>query len=214
MENVEERGQQRPAYWPKDSTTEDFRGTKWTQLTWQPMAESSHFADTRTGSSVSVKRGDTQLAIFKIKGRYYATQQMCPHKRTFALSEGLIGDDMASLKLWVSCPYHKKNFTLNGVDAGTCTNDSELSIAAFEAEEREGGWVFVKLPPVDELDSRLGTGRWMVRKGEAQEPFTRLDEKLKGLKGRKPSRASHLAGGGGEDGAVRNTVGGQDGMDW
>lgn len=214
-EKVEERGQQRPVYWPKDSTTEDFRGTKWTQLAWQPIAQTNHFADSPTGSSVNVKRGDTQLAIFKIKGRYYATQQMCPHKRTFALSEGLIGDDMASSKLWVSCPYHKKNFTLNGADAGTCTNDSELSIAAFEVEEREDGWVYVKLPPIEELDLRLGTGKWMVRKGESQEPFTRLDEKLKGLKGRKPYGTNHLVGGAGGKGAARKiTVGEQDGIDW
>lgn len=215
IENVEQRGQQRPAYWPKDSTTEDFRGTQWTHLTWQPMAETSQFADTHTGSSVTVKRGDTQLAIFKIQGRYYATQQMCPHKRTFALSEGLIGDDMASSKLWVSCPYHKKNFRLNGADAGTCMNDSELSIAAFEAEKRDDGWVYVKLPPVEELDSRLGTGKWMVRKSEDQEPFRRLDETLKGLKGRKPFEESHLAGGLGKKGGGRNrTVDRQDGIDW
>lgn len=214
MEKVEERGQKRPAYWPKASTTEDFRGTKWTQLTWQPMTETSHFVDTPTGSSVNVKRGDTQLAIFKIKEKYYATQQMCPHKRTFALSEGLIGDDMASSKLWVSCPYHKKNFTLNGADAGTCTNDSELSIAAFEVEARDDGWVYLKLPPVDELDSRLGTEKWMVKKGEAQEPFTRLDEKLKGLKGRKPFGASHLAGAMGEKAAARKIGVGGHGVDW
>ena len=214
MEKVEERGQKRPAYWPKDSTTEDFRGTKWTQLTWQPMIEISHFVDTPTGSSVNVKRGDTQLAIFNIKGKLYATQQMCPHKRTFALSEGLIGDDMSSSKLWVSCPYHKKNFTLNGADAGKCTNDSDLSVAVFDVEAREDGWVYVKLPPVEELDSKLGTAKWMVRKGESQEPFTRLDEKLKGLKGRKPLGASHLAGGMGEKEAARKIVGGQDGIDW
>lgn len=215
IEKIEERGQQRPAYWPEDSATENFRGTKWTHLTWQPMAETSQFTDTPTGSSVNVKRGDTQLAIFKIQSRYYATQQMCPHKRTFALSEGLIGNDVESSKLWVSCPYHKKNFTLNGADAGMCTTDSELSIAAFDVEEREDGWVYVKLPPVEELDLRLGTGKWMVRKGEAREPFTRLDEKLKGLRGRKPFGASPLAGRIGEKEAVRKImVGGEDGIDW
>ncbi len=198
-EEVEERGQYRPAYWPKEPTTEDFRCTKWTQLAWQPIIETRYFAETLTGSSVTIKRGDTQLAIFKIKGKYYATQQMCPHKRTFALSEGLLGDDIASLKLSVSCPYHKRNFTLNGSDAGRCSNDPELSIATFEVQERGDRWVYVKLPPVEELDERLGTSRWMIRKEkDCKEPFKRLDEKLKGLKGRKPFQKSHMAAGMGE----------------
>jgi nitrite reductase (NAD(P)H) len=216
MENVPERGQQRPAYWPKDSVTEDFRGTPWTSLSWQPIIEATKFADDApSGSSQNVKRGDTQLAIFKIKGKWYATQQMCPHKRTFALSEGLIGDDVQADKLWVSCPFHKRNFTLNGADAGKCSNDDQVNIATFPIEERDDGWVYLKLPPVEELDARLGTSKWMVRKGEREEPYKKLDEKLKGLKGRKPFEESHLANGMGEKAAARAiTVGGDGGIDW
>lgn len=215
VDKVEERGQQRPAYWPKESTKEDFRGTDWSDLTWQPIVESKNFVDTPTGSSKNVKRGDTQLAVFKIKGRWYATQQMCPHKRTFALSEGLIGDDIKADKLWVSCPFHKKNFTLNGSDAGKCSNDAEVNIATFPVEERDDGWVYLKLPPVDELDARLGTSKWKVRKGEGSEPFGKLDEKLKGMKGRKPLQDSHFKDGAGEVKAAREiTAGGNGGIDW
>ena len=216
IESTEERGQTRPAYWPKESTKEDFRGTNWTSLSWQPIIESKHFVDTPTGSSKNIKRGDTQLAVFKIKGKWYATQQMCPHKRTFALSEGLIGDEPASGKLWVSCPFHKKNFSLNGEGAGRCSNDEEVNIAVFPVEEREDGWVYLKLPPVGELDARLGTERWRVKKGESGEaPFKRLDEKLKGMKGRKPFEASHFVNGAGEGRAAREiTVGGNGGIDW
>ena len=216
VEPVDERGQQRPAYWPKQSTTEDFRGTEWSNLTWQPVVESIHFVDTPTGSSKNVKRGDTQLAVFKIKEKWYATQQMCPHRRTFALSEGLIGDDLKSDKLWVSCPFHKRNFTLNGPDAGRCSNDPEVNIATFPVEERDDGWVYLKLPPVEELDARLGTSRWRVRKGEEEaEPFRKLDEKLKGMKGRKPWGDSHFQDGAGEVKAAREiTAGGNGGIDW
>lgn len=218
IEKFDERGQQRPASWPKNSATEDFRNTKWTELAWQPMIEASRFADAPTGSSVAVKRSDTQLAIFKIKSKYYATQQMCPHKRTFALSEGLLGDDMPSCKLWVSCPYHKRNFTLNGIDAGKCLNDAELNIATFDAEERADGWIYLRLPPIDELDKILGIERWMVRKGEASEPFQQLDEKLKGVKGRKVFQKSHLENENetGDKRPVRKmTRGGGDGeLDW
>ena len=215
VEPVDERGQTRPAYWPKESTTEDFRGTQWSTLTWQPIVESKHFIDTPTGSSKNVKRGDTQLAVWKIKGNWYASQQMCPHKRTFALSEGLIGDDITNDKLWVSCPFHKKNFTLNGADAGKCSNDSEVNIATFPVEEREDGWVYLKLPPIDELDARLGTTKWKVKKGEGAEPFAKLDEKLKGMKGRKPFQDSHFKEGAGEVMAAKGiTAGGDGGIDW
>ena len=215
VDQVDERGQQRPAYWPKESTTEDFRSTPWSSLAWQPVVESKHFVDTPTGSSKNVKRGDTQLAVFKIKGKWYATQQMCPHKRTFALSEGLIGDDIAADKLWVSCPFHKRNFTLNGADAGKCANDAAVSIATFPIEERGDGWVYLKLPPVEELDARLGTGRWKVRKGEGSEPFGKMDEKLKGMKGRKVFGDSHFKDGAGEVRAAREiTAGGNGGIDW
>ena len=215
VDKVDERGQQRPAYWPKESTTEDFRGTQWSNLTWQPIVESKHFVDTPTGSSKNVKRGDTQLAVFKIKGKWYATQQMCPHKRTFALSEGLIGDDIKADKLWVSCPFHKRNFTLNGSDAGKCSNDAEVNIATFPVEERDDGWVYLKLPPVDELDARLGTSKWKVRKDEGSEPFGKLDEKLKGMKGRKPLQDSHFKDGAGEVKAAKEiTAGGNGGIDW
>ncbi|KAI9879836.1 MAG: hypothetical protein M1830_006859 [Pleopsidium flavum] len=215
MDKIEERGQQRPTYWAKDTVTEDFRGTKWSTLAWQPIIESKSFTDKLTGSSANVKRGDTQLAIFKVKGKWYATQQMCPHKRTFALSDGLIGDDIANNKLWVSCPFHKRNFTLNGEDAGRCGNDDNVNIATFPVEERGDGWVYLKLPPVEELDAVLGTKKWMVKKEETQSPYKKLDQKLKGMRGRKPFEESHLPNGMGESRAAQAiTAGGSGGIDW
>jgi len=102
---------------------------------------------------------------------------MCPHKRAFVLSDGLIGD--SNDKLWVSCPYHKRNYELNGDQPGKCQNDEEVSIATFPVEEREDGMVYLKLPPVHELDGVLGTKKWMVKKGESGvSPFEKLDKKL------------------------------------
>ncbi|MCJ1479132.1 hypothetical protein MMC13_007816 [Lambiella insularis] len=213
-EAVTQRGQTLSAFWPSGSTKQDFRTTQWSSLTWQPMLLASFFADKKDqpgGASAALKRGDTMLALFYLKGKYYTTQQMCPHKRTFALSDGLIGDTpsrapplsdprtgaAASLpqgdpdprpepsSLYVSCPYHKRNFTLNGADAGKCSNDAELSVATFPVEEREDGWIYVKLPPVEELDAVLGTGKWMVKEGETEDAFKKLDEKLKGMRSRK-----------------------------
>ena len=226
VEQVMDRNQPRPTYWPAESAKEDFRGTKWSSLSWQPMIEATHFTDAATGSSANVKRGDTQLAIFKLKGKYYATQQMCPHKRAFALSDGLLGDS-ADGKLWVSCPMHKRNYELKGPEAGKCGNDDSVNIAVFQVEEREDGWVYVKLPPVEELDSVLGTSKWKVTQADSEDPYAKLDEKLKkdsmkGYKGRKVQSESHLSkeeGGLGEMGKAAAILRGEEknregGMDW
>ncbi|KAF3397930.1 Nitrite reductase [NAD] [Penicillium rolfsii] len=184
VEVIKERSQTRPTYWPATSTQEDFKGHQWSSLAWQPVVKADHFSDEPPAiSSANVKRGDTQLAVFKIKGKFYATQQMCPHKRAFILSDGLIGDDDAG-KYWVSCPHHKRNFELNGEQAGRCSNDESLNIATFPVEERDDGWVYVKLPPIEELDSVLGTEKWKVKKGEAPDPFQKLDKQYKGMKGK------------------------------
>lgn len=222
IDKVEDRTQQRPAYWPKESVTEDFKGTKWSSLSWQPLAKSEQFADTSTGSSQAVKRGDTQLAIFKVKGVYYATQQMCPHKRAFVLSDGLIGDDVENNKLWISCPLHKRNYALGGADAGACSTDETVNIATFPVEARDDGLVYVKLPPVEELDGVLGTEKWKVRKEETETdgPFVAMDRKLDAMKmkGRKAINASHLQNGlGSEAKADAILAGGErgaNGMDW
>lgn len=218
IDTVVERDQARPAYWAKDhptadgeKATTDFKATRWSSLSWQPIVEASQFQDVDTGSSRTVLRGDTQLAVFKIRGRYYATQQMCPHKRTFGLSDGLIGESPGAgagdckedKSLHVSCPYHKRNFQLNGdtststdtqtgagagagAGAGTCSTDPTMSIATFPAEERDDGMVYLKLPPVEELDNVLGTKKWVVRESESVDPFEGVDRRLglkKGLRG-------------------------------
>ncbi|KAI1353847.1 nitrite reductase [Xylaria sp. FL0043] len=233
VEVEHDRGQSRPAFWPAEPATDDFKGLKdrWSSTAWQPVIEASYFAGadaTPNGISANIKRGDTQLALWRVKGKYYATQQMCPHKRTFALSEGLIGQDVlpptppvtppslsppsspsatpadnvktrttkaettkepcgSSQTPWVSCPYHKRNFDLS---SGSCTNDAALSIATFAAEERPDGLVYIKLPPVEELDAELGTSRWKVKKGDptgAGGQFAELDRKI-GFKGRRAKK--------------------------
>ncbi|MCJ1309243.1 hypothetical protein MMC25_002901 [Agyrium rufum] len=240
VEIVSERGQPRPADWSKESCTEDFKAlsqTKkeggnarkgWkTELKWEKMIEASKFPpEGPSGSSVVLKRGDTQLAAWRYRGKYYASQQMCPHKRSFVLAHGLIGEDVApeekkgtdaapDKKLWISCPNHKRNFVLNGTDAGNCTNDSEVSIATFDIEERDDGWVYLELPSEEELDAVLGTGKWMVREGEKDIIKRKVTESGgdaasgKGVKGRRPS--DEEKSGSGTGGAAKK---GEVGIDW
>jgi nitrite reductase (NAD(P)H) len=220
IEPTQERGQERPSYWPKDSITTDFKGHQWSELSWQPLIKAEEFKDLPTGDSKAIKRGDTQLAVFKVKGRWYCTQQMCPHKRAFVLSDGLIGDDVANNKLWVSCPLHKRNYSLSGPDAGGCANDESVNIATFPIEARDDGFVYVKLPSVEELDSVLGTSKFVIKKEETSDPFVELDKKLKALnlKGRKGRNVSHLEGGLGEERKAAAILAGGDrgagGLDW
>lgn len=227
VEPVVERGQTRPAYWPKESVKEDFARHRWRgELAWQPVIEAAAFRDVPAGDSHAVKRGDTQLAVFKVRGRYYCSQHMCPHKRAFALADGLVGDDAKTDALWVSCPFHKRNYNLKGEKAGSCGNDAEVSIATFAAEERADGWVYVKLPPVEELDALLGTERFRVGKEENEGPFEALDRRLerarevKGSKGRLVGGGpeSHLENGLGEVAKARRILAGGErgagGLDW
>ncbi|KAK7747331.1 Nitrite reductase [NAD(P)H] [Cytospora paraplurivora] len=226
MDTEEDRGQSRPVYWAKEPAKEDFRGLreKWSSTTWQPVIGASHFdgADALpNGISAAIKRGDTQLAVWRIRGRYYATQQMCPHKRAFVLSDGLVGEDAkdsdggarapSGSNPWISCPHHKRNYDLG---LGSCKNDSELSIATFEVEERPDGLVYLRLPPVEELDAALGTSKWKVKKGEGKNQFEELDRKIqfKGHRARKPGVNPHV------ELPMRKPVelmaGGASGMDW
>lgn len=196
MEVEQDRDQTRPVMWAKDAPGDHFAGLRdnWSSTAWQPVLEASYFAGADTmpnGISAAIKRGDTQLAVWRFKGRYYATQQMCPHKRAFILADSLVGEDPPALpsscttggepatspsKPWISCPHHKRNFDLT---SGACKSDEAMSIATFDVEERADGMVYLKLPPVQELDAALGTKRWMVKKGEAGPgQFAEVDKKI------------------------------------
>ncbi|CAK7228642.1 hypothetical protein SCUCBS95973_006947 [Sporothrix curviconia] len=209
VEPVVERAQTHPAYWAPTPATEDFRGYTWSSVVWVPVIETSHF-EAGGRSSAQIKHGDTQLAVFRVRGRYYATQQMCPHKRAFVLSDSLVGEAAPAApgddaKYWISCPYHKRNFDLNGAAPGQCDSDPSLSVATFAAEARGDAWVYLQLPPAAELDALLGTVRWKTRRNEARDPFEQLDRKLNGCqvgrRGRRPQAAS-----GGEPTVLKTTT--------
>lgn len=59
-----------------------------------------------------VRYKSLQIAVFNYtsKGRWYACQNLCPHKLEMVLSRGMIGDDLGIPK--VACPMHKKTFSL------------------------------------------------------------------------------------------------------
>ncbi|RXW14988.1 hypothetical protein EST38_g10867 [Candolleomyces aberdarensis] len=171
-EIIQERGQPRPADWSKSSpavklSTDQCRTPK-SEWSWINVARKADLLVNEGGtSSAAVKYGDSQLAIYHVPRRgYYATQQMCPHRRAFVLDHGIIGDSPNG-KPYVSCPLHKRNFTLSD---GECLNDGDYQIMTFDCREdpEDLERLQILLPPIDDLDAQLGTEKWMVRQAESE----------------------------------------------
>jgi nitrite reductase (NADH) small subunit len=93
-----------------------------------------HIEDVPENGGNCVKIGDEQVAIFNFTNRkeWYATSNLCPHKMQMILSRGLIGDKAGEPK--VSCPYHKKSFSLKD---GACLTDEEYSIKTYPIKIEE-----------------------------------------------------------------------------
>jgi NAD(P)H-dependent nitrite reductase large subunit/NAD(P)H-dependent nitrite reductase small subunit len=121
-------------------------------------ADSDWFAAGKTwdfphDGGATIKYGKTQIAVFHFASRneWYATQNMCPHKREFVLSRGLLGDQADEPK--VACPVHKKTFSL---ETGAGLSDKDYSIQVFPVKI-DGDDVFVQLPSIAELDAIFAT---------------------------------------------------------
>ena len=79
-------------------------------------------ADVPENGGVCVKHESEQIALFYFARRneWFATQNMCPHKKQMAISRGMLGSQNDEPK--VACPFHKKTFSL--VD-GRCLNSED-----------------------------------------------------------------------------------------
>jgi nitrite reductase (NADH) large subunit len=162
IEIITERGQPRPADWPKEAVSLhqiemlDNLPQKAALLeqtaprTWVQVGTVSDFP---YNGGATVKYGKVQIAVFNFssRGEWYACQQMCPHKKAFVLSHGLIGDATGTPK--VACPLHKKTFSLV---SGACLSGEAYAVQVFPVKV-EGEAVYVGLPPADVLDAILAT---------------------------------------------------------
>ena len=101
----------------------------------------------------TIKYGKAQIAVFNFasRGAWYACQQMCPHKKAFVLSRGILGDANGSPK--VACPLHKKTFSL---ESGACLSGGNYEVQVFPVQVR-GDDVYLELPPTEVLDQLLAT---------------------------------------------------------
>ncbi len=156
IEIVSERGQQRPASWPSEPVSlERFRSMNGHSLAEQEAAwvGVGTVADFPKNGGAAVKYGRVQIAVFNFasRGEWYACQNMCPHKKAFVLSRGIVGDVGGEPK--VACPLHKKTFSLM---TGESLQQEEYRIRTFPVRI-EGDEVLLKLPPSDVLDRELAT---------------------------------------------------------
>lgn len=172
IEYITERGQRRPADWPKEFSEEPAKDeikVNPGEKAWIKIAKLDHFPE---DAGQVVKYGDVQIAIYNThkKTQWYATQNMCPHKRAFVLSQGIVGDENGTIK--VSCPMHKKNFAL---ETGEClSGDVNLRLMTFDIKV-EDDHIWLHLPPTHELDRLLGTSKWKVTKNGKKEKERIMD---------------------------------------
>ena len=176
IEIVPERGQSRPADWPKDGvkleqiklpggqTLGESRAAGGTQpgrkLEWVRVGRVADFP--RNGGA-AVKVGETQIAVFNLtdRGLWRACQNMCPHKNAFVLARGIAGN--AGLSPKVTCPLHKKPFSL---DTGECLSGEPYALKVFPVRVAGDG-VYVLIPPERQLDALLATPLHVIQAGDA-----------------------------------------------
>lgn len=171
IEFVHERGQRRPADWPKEGVTLqqieiiEKAPASLVALAVDPTPAPREWVkvgnvdDFPADGGSTIKYGQSQIAVFRFasRGEWYATQNMCPHKQAFVLARGIVGDQNGTPK--VACPLHKKTFSLQ---SGECLSGEEYSLLTFPVEVR-GDEVYLELPPQEELDASLATELHCVR---------------------------------------------------
>jgi NAD(P)H-dependent nitrite reductase large subunit/NAD(P)H-dependent nitrite reductase small subunit len=183
-EMMDVRGQKRPVDWPQEVIAYEVEET-------EALKHNRKWIDVCGASTVprnggaSVLYGDVQIAIFRLgpneNEKWYATQNMCPHKRFFGLAGGMVGDTKGEPK--VACPMHKKTFSLK---TGKNTGGESYKLMTFEVRMGAGNVIQLLLPPIEELDPVLSTKKLMLKAGDV--------EKMDGGVGKAVGRVGALVG--------------------
>ena len=162
IELIDQRGQKRPADWPRGNvvslesiTLPSGKTIAEARAEWVRVGEVRDFPK---DAGACIKHGRSEIAVYRFEsqGRWYATQNMCPHRNAFVLSRGILGDSAGVPK--IACPLHKKTFSL---ESGESTSGEDLSIRVFDVRI-DGDDVLVRLPPAEQLDEVLATDRHCV----------------------------------------------------
>ncbi|RCI06782.1 hypothetical protein CU098_013212 [Rhizopus stolonifer] len=165
IQMIEERGQLRPADWPKQvdpmpSLQEQVKSQSVT-LEWMHVGSTDIYPQ---DEGRVIKVGDVQIALFHtLDNQFYATQNMCPVKRDLVLSSGLLGEKKQDEDnvVYVSCPIHKKNFDIK---TGKCISEGSEAffINTFNVKV-ENSQVYLLLPPIDVLNDALSTEKYIIK---------------------------------------------------
>ena len=110
IEFVSQRGQSRPADWPGELVSlQQFQSmSKPRRRRLRPKSwRGCRSGRSTTSQSTAARRSDTarsQIAVFNFasRGEWYASQNMCPHKKAFVLSRGILGDQKGGAEGCVS----------------------------------------------------------------------------------------------------------------
>ncbi len=109
------------------------------QNLWTVIGKAEEFT---SDLGLCIKIDDEQIAVFKLAGEneWYATQNLCPHDKRMVLSRGLTGDLNGEPK--VTCPLHKRSFSLN---SGKCLTDKETSCLKTYPIREENGKLLIQI---------------------------------------------------------------------
>ena len=105
-------------------------------ISWIKVGSVNDFPE---NAGACIKHNSRQIAVYHFTRtqKWYACQNLCPHKMEMVLSRGMIGsaDDLPK----VACPMHKKTFSLK---TGKGLSDEDYSISVYPVKV-EGDEVFV-----------------------------------------------------------------------
>jgi nitrite reductase (NADH) large subunit len=181
---VDERGQRRPADWPKGGVP--VQNNELVQLqSFEPAAGNGkcngngrasgkpkysdrlkkkwvkvgNVADFPADGGAAIKYGDVQIAVYNFasRGEWYACQNMCPHMNAFVLSRGIVGTVSKEPK--VACPLHKKPYSLK---TGRSLSGEPYSLKVFPVKV-EADKVHLELPPTKQLEALLSTEHHCIK---------------------------------------------------
>jgi len=100
---------------------------------WLRVAALAEIAD---DAPLAVKLGDTPIALYRLDGRLYALDDVCPHE--FALLSGGFVEAGA-----IECPLHQACFD---IATGRCLSGPATVDLRTYAVKVDGGAVFVRTP--------------------------------------------------------------------
>ncbi|KAG2216133.1 hypothetical protein INT45_005645 [Circinella minor] len=181
IEMIDERGQRRPADWPKElpPMKKLTRNEKEGQVnkvnddkkSWLHVGGTDLFP---MDEGKVVRVGHVQIAVFHTRNQWYATQNMCPHKRALVLASGLLGNGPTHTP-YVSCPMHKKNFDLATGDCMVPGEEEKYKLETFEVKI-ESDQVYLNIPSIKELDETLGSGRTIIQRGMSKPTIVSMQD--------------------------------------